>query len=128
MELQPDVINRPTLKLNNGVEMPALGLGVYQSAPADTITAVKTALQCGYRLIDTAAAYMNERQVGEALRASGVERCEVFVTTKLWMSDYGYDKTLHAFERSRRNLGLERLDLYLLHWPVPKQFERTVES
>jgi diketogulonate reductase-like aldo/keto reductase len=128
MELQPDVIKRPSLKLNNGVEMPALGLGVYQSAPEDTLTAVKTALECGYRLIDTAAAYMNERQVGEAFRASGIERSEVFVTTKLWISDYGYDKTLHAFERSRRNLGLEYLDLYLLHWPVPKQFERTVES
>src|SRR3954467_13298889 len=96
MELQPYVIKRPSLKLNNGVEMPALGLGVYQSAPEDTLTAVKTALECGYRLIDTAAAYMNERQVGEAFRASGIERSEVFVTTKLWISDYGYDKTLHA--------------------------------
>lgn len=122
------MIKGPILKLNNDVEMPALGLGVYQSAPEDTLTAVKTALDCGYRLIDTAAAYMNERQVGEALRASGIERSEVFVTTKLWMSDYGYEEALHAFDRSLRQLGLDYLDLYLLHWPVPKQFGRTAES
>jgi diketogulonate reductase-like aldo/keto reductase len=118
----------PILKLNNDVEMPVLGLGVYQSGPEETIAAVTAALEEGYRLIDTAAAYMNEKQVGEAMRSSGIDRAEVFVTTKLWMSDYGYEKTLHAFNRSLRKLGLEYVDLYLLHWPVPKEFDRTIES
>ena len=121
-------IKIPVLKLNNGVEMPALGLGVYQSPPEQTVEAVKTALEFGYRLVDTAAAYFNELQVGEGIRQSGIDRSEVFITTKLWISDYGFDQTLHAFDRSMRNLGLDYLDLYLLHWPVPKQFDKTVES
>src|SRR5215213_3301631 len=118
----------PLLTLNNGVEMPALGLGVYQSEPRDTGQAVETALREGYRLIDTAAAYFNEREVGEAVARSGIERRELFITTKLWMSDYGYDRTLRAFDISVRKLGLEYLDLYLLHWPVPSAFETTVPS
>lgn len=117
-----------TMHLNNGVEMPALGLGVFQSAPEETVSAVATAIGDGYRLIDTAAAYFNEEQVGEGLRRSGVDRSEIFVTTKLWMSDYGYESALHAFDRSMRKLGLDQLDLYLLHWPAPGVFERTAES
>ena len=116
------------LTLSNGVEMPALGLGVYRSSPEETTQAVSKALAVGYRLIDTAAAYGNEVQVGEALRRSEIARDDVFVTTKLWISDYGYDLALHGFERSMRKLGLNRLDLYLLHQPMPKEWERTVAS
>jgi diketogulonate reductase-like aldo/keto reductase len=116
----------PTLELNNGVTMPALGLGVFQSPPAETVTAVESALGEGYRLIDTAAAYGNEREVGEAIRRSGVERDEVFITTKLWISDYGYDAALRGFDASLRRLGIDYVDLYLLHQPVPTDFEATV--
>jgi diketogulonate reductase-like aldo/keto reductase len=112
--------------LNNGVAMPALGFGVYRSSPGETSSAVETALADGYRLIDTAAAYSNERQVGEGIRRSGVDRRDVFVTTKLWISQYGYDEALHGFDSSLRRLGLDYLDLYLLHWPLPSEFERTV--
>ena len=103
----------PTIRLNNGVEMPALGFGVFQSPPDQTLTAVEAALRSGYRLIDTAAAYMNEEQVGEAIRRSGLARSDVFVTTKLWISDYGHDRALHGFERSVRKLRLDYVDLYL---------------
>jgi diketogulonate reductase-like aldo/keto reductase len=120
--------NGPLITLNNGVKMPALGLGVYQSPPEQTVTAVEAALSTGYRLIDTAAAYLNEREVGEGIRRSGIDRSEVFVTTKLWMSDYGCDRTLRAFGISQRKLGLDYVDLYLLHWPVPTDFETTVAS
>jgi diketogulonate reductase-like aldo/keto reductase len=119
---------RTLITLNSGVAMPILGLGVYQSNREETAQAVATAISSGYRLIDTAAAYMNEREVGEGIRHSGVDRSDIFVTTKLWMSDYGYDKTLHAFDRSLQKLGLDRLDLYLLHWPVPTDFESTIAS
>ena len=115
-------------ELNNGVTMPALGLGVFQSPPAETVTAVETALRDGYRLIDTAAAYGNEREVGEAIRRSGVDRDEVFVTTKLWISDYGYDTALVGFDASLRRLGIDRVDLYLLHQPVPTDFESTIAA
>jgi len=118
----------PSIKLNSGVEMPALGLGVFQSPPEQTLGAVETALRSGYRLIDTAAAYSNEQQVGEGIRRSGLERSEVFVTTKLWISDYGYDRALHGFERSLRALGLDYVDLYLLHQPVPTEFDGTVDA
>jgi diketogulonate reductase-like aldo/keto reductase len=118
----------PLIRLNNDIEMPALGLGVFQSRPAETTDAVLEALATGYRLVDTAAVYRNEAQVGEAIARSGLDRKDIFVTTKAWISDYGYDQTLHAFDRSMRKLGLEQLDLYLLHWPVPKDFERTIES
>jgi len=118
----------PSLKLNNGVVMPQLGLGVFQSPPDQTLTAVEAALRGGYRLIDTAAAYMNEEQVGEAIRRSGLKRSDVFVTTKLWISDYGYNRALHGFERSLRKLGLDYVDLYLLHQPVPTEFDDTVAA
>ncbi|MFF5546847.1 MULTISPECIES: aldo/keto reductase [Streptomyces] len=120
--------HNPTLTLNNGVEMPALGLGVYQSSPEETAEAVHTALRTGYRLIDTAAAYFNEEQVGEGIRRSGVDREEAFVTTKLWISDYGYEPALRAFDASLRRLGLDYIDLYLLHWPVPSDLDAAVAS
>lgn len=118
----------PTITLNNGVQMPALGLGVYQSTPQETAGAVEAALSEGYRLIDTAAVYGNEKEVGEGLTRSGLDRDEVFVTTKLWLDDYGYDAALRAFDTSMANLGLDHLDLYLLHWPAPASFEETVAS
>jgi Aldo/keto reductase family len=102
----PDVT---TLTLNNGVTMPVLGLGVFQTPPDETRAAVTAALEAGYRHIDTAAAYANERQVGEAVAASGLDRSEVFVETKIWISDYGYDKTLHGFEKSARKLGVDQI-------------------
>ncbi|WP_277980538.1 aldo/keto reductase [Sphingomonas phyllosphaerae] len=122
------MISQPTLTLNNDVEMPLLGLGVYQSAKQEAVAAVRTALSDGYRLIDTAAGYFNEAEVGEGIRTSGVDAKDVFVTTKLWMSDYGYDEALHAFDRSLGKLRLDQLGLYLLHWPVPADFERTIAS
>jgi diketogulonate reductase-like aldo/keto reductase len=118
----------PTITLNNGVAMPSLGLGVYLAPPEKTADAVETAIARGYRLIDTAAAYGNERQVGQGIAYSGIDRAEMFVTTKLWMSDYGYDSTLRAFDTSLRRLGLDYVDLYLLHWPVPAHFDNTVAS
>lgn len=118
----------PTLTLNNGVTMPALGFGVFQSAPEETAAAVTTALETGYRHIDTAAAYGNEREVGEAIRAFGLPRDEVFVETKVWISDYGFDQTLHAFEKSAGKLGLDQIDLLILHQPPPSDFEKTVAA
>ena len=117
-----------TITLNNGVTMPAIGLGVFQSAPEETTGAVRTALQVGYRHIDTAAGYQNEREVGDGIRASGLDRNDVFVETKVWVSDYGHDETLHAFEKSSRKLGLDRIDLLILHQPMPQHFDRTVAA
>src|SRR5947199_8964928 len=114
--------------LNNGVVMPALGFGVFQTPPEVTATSVEEALRVGYRLIDTAASYFNEREVGLAIQRSGVDRSEVFIETKVWISDYGYDETLHAFEKSAGKLGVERIDLLLLHQPVPTQFDKTIEA
>jgi len=116
------------LTLNNSVTMPALGLGVFQSRPADTTDAVAAALATGYRHIDTAASYGNERQVGEGIRRSGVPRDEIFVETKVWVSDYGYAQTLHAFEKSTGKLGVETLDLLILHQPVPNRFDTTIAA
>jgi diketogulonate reductase-like aldo/keto reductase len=116
------------LTLNNGVDLPALGLGVFQTPPEETRVAVETALGDGYRHVDTAAAYGNERQVGEAIRNSGLERPEVFVETKIWISDYGYDKTLHGFEKSARKLGVDQIDLLILHQALPSEFEKTLEA
>ncbi|AZZ51623.1 MULTISPECIES: aldo/keto reductase [Rathayibacter] len=116
------------LTLNNGVTLPALGLGVFQSAPEETTAAVQSALEAGYRHIDTAAAYGNEREVGEGLRRSGLDRSEVFVETKVWVTDYGYDETLHAFEKATGKLGVEQLDLLILHQPVPSRFDTTVAA
>lgn len=118
----------PYIDLNNGVRMPALGLGVYLSPPEQTAGAVATAIEHGYRLIDTAAAYSNERQVGEGIRRSGIDRAAMFVTTKLWMRDFGYRSALRAFDASLRRLGLDYLDLYLLHWPAPSDFAATIAS
>jgi diketogulonate reductase-like aldo/keto reductase len=118
----------PTIALNNGVELPALGFGVFQSPPAETVGAVEAAIRTGYRLIDTAAAYANEREVGEGIRRSGIPRDEMFIETKVWISDYGYAATLHAFDKSVRKLGVEQLDLLLLHQPLPSLLERTLES
>ena len=109
----------PDLALNNGVTIPQLGFGVFQVPPEDTAKVVQTALDAGYRGIDTAAAYGNEEGVGEALRAAGLPREELFITTKLWNSDQGYDAALRAFDVSMAKLGLDHLDLYLIHWPVP---------
>jgi diketogulonate reductase-like aldo/keto reductase len=118
----------PTITLDGGVELPALGLGVFQTPPAETVAAVEAALGTGYRLIDTAAAYGNEREVGEAIRRSGISRDEIFIETKVWISDYGYDATLHAFEKSIAKLGVEQLDLLILHQPLPSAFDRTLEA
>ena len=116
----------PTITLNNGVEIPALGFGVYQSAPEETVAAVATALEVGYRHIDTAAAYGNEREVGKAIRDSGLARDEVFIETKIWITDYGYDQTLHAFEKAVGKLGVDQLDLLILHQALPDEFELTI--
>lgn len=118
----------PPITLNNGLRMPALGLGVLFSRGDDTVRMVRTAIGAGYRLIDTAAAYGNEEQVGEGIRQSGVARSELFVTTKLFLADYGYEEALRAFETSLSRLGLDYLDLYLLHWPVPRTFDATRAS
>lgn len=104
-------------RLSNGVMMPAVGFGVYQIPVEDTERCVSDALEAGYRMIDTASSYFNERQVGDALRHSGLRREDVFVTTKLWVQDYEYDDALRAFDLSMKNLGLDYLDLYLLHKP-----------
>jgi methylglyoxal/glyoxal reductase len=112
----------PTVTLNNGTSIPRLGFGVYQAHRGkETEAAVCEALRIGYRHIDTARAYRNEQDVGAGLRASGVPRDEVFITTKLWNDDQGYDSALAAFDASLTRLGLEYLDLYLLHWPVPEK-------
>ena len=116
------------LTLNNGVDLPALGLGVFQTPPEETRAAVEAALADGYQHVDTAAAYGNERQVGEAIRNSSLERPEVFVETKIWISDYGYDKTLHGFEKSARKLGVDQIDLLILHQALPSEFEKTLEA
>src|SRR6476646_365596 len=123
-----NTIRDPQVTLNNGVELPALGLGVFQSPPPETAAAVEAALTTGYRLIDTAAAYSNEREVGEGIRRSGIGRDEVFIETKVWISDYGYDATLHAFDKGARKLGVEQLDLLILHQPLPSAFDRALEA
>jgi diketogulonate reductase-like aldo/keto reductase len=112
--------------LNNGVEMPALGLGVFQTPPEETRDAVTAALETGYRHLDTAAAYGNEREVGEAVASSDVDRDEVFLETKIWISDYGYDEALHGFEKSAGKLGVDRIDLLILHQALPSEFDRTL--
>ncbi|CAJ1500687.1 aldo/keto reductase [[Mycobacterium] kokjensenii] len=108
-----------SVTLNDGNSIPRLGFGVYKISPADAERAVGTALEAGYRHIDTAALYGNEREVGRAVTASGLPRREVYVVTKVWNADQGYDSTLTAFEASMDRLGLDYLDLYLIHWPLP---------
>jgi diketogulonate reductase-like aldo/keto reductase len=114
---------------DNGVKMPALGLGTLdRTSPERIAGAVEAAIATGYRLIDTAASYAVERQVGQGIACSGINRSELFVTTKLWISDYGHERALRACDVSLRKLGLDYVDLYLLHWPVPSDFEATVAS
>lgn len=115
---------KKTKELANGSIIPRLGLGVWQVKDgAEAVDSVKWALQAGYRLIDTAAAYKNEVSVGEGIRTSGVPREEIFVTTKLWNADQGYDSTLKAFDESLNKLGLDYIDLYLIHWPVEGKYK-----
>lgn len=112
--------------LHNGLRMPWLGFGVWQiSEGASVVDAVKSAIEAGYRSIDTAAAYRNEEGVGQAIRESGIAREELFITTKVWNADQGYDSTLAAFEQSRKRLGLDYIDLYLIHWPVKGKYKET---
>ena len=112
---------RSPVVLNNGVEMPQLGFGVFQVPPDEVVEPVRIALETGYRLIDTATLYANEEGVGRAIAESGIARDEIFVTTKVWNSDQGYDSTLRAFDHSLKLLGLDVLDLYLIHWPTPQR-------
>lgn len=119
----------PTVRLNNGVLMPQLGLGVYKTNEGEEVrNAVRCAIEAGYRSIDTAALYENETGVGEAIRESGVPREDIFVTTKVWNTDQGYDQTLRAFEASRKKLGLDYVDLYLVHWPGKDKFIDTYRA
>ncbi|SFG72679.1 aldo/keto reductase [Streptomyces mirabilis] len=117
-----------TLTLNNGVQLPVLGLGVFQTPPDETISAVQAALDLGYRHIDTAAAYGNEREVGQAIHDAGVPRDDIFIETKIWISDYGYDETLHAFDKSAAKLGVDRIDLLILHQALPSDFDKTLAA
>lgn len=119
---------QPHFTLNNGVELPQIGFGVYQTPPEETADAVQTALETGYRHIDTAAAYGNEKGVGEALKRSGLARSDVFLETKVWVVDYGYDQTLHAFEKSAAKLGVDQIDLLILHQAYPKDFDKTIQA
>ena len=117
----------PALRLNNGVEIPQVGFGVFLIPETETKTAVATALAAGYRHIDTAKLYQNEAEVGEAIAESGIAREEIFVTTKVWNSEQGYEPAIESFEASMDRLGLDVLDLLLIHWPVP-ELDRYVET
>ncbi|AIM17826.1 MULTISPECIES: aldo/keto reductase [Neobacillus] len=117
---------KSTTRLHNGVEMPWFGLGVYKvKEGSEVIESVKAAIKNGYRSIDTAAIYENEEGVGQAIRESGVPREELFITSKVWNSDQGYESTLQAYETSLKKLGLEYLDLYLIHWPGKDKYKET---
>ncbi len=119
---------QPHFTLNNGVELPQIGFGVYQTPPEETAEAVKTVLEVGYRHIDTAAAYGNEKGVGAGLQQSGLDRSDVFVETKVWVCDYGYDETLHAFEKASAKLGIDQIDLLILHQAYPQSFDKTIQA
>ncbi|PTT61369.1 aldo/keto reductase [Arthrobacter sp. HMWF013] len=119
MTSTPVTTSIPAVVLNNGVRMPQLGFGVFQVSDDDTTAAVSHALAAGYRSIDTAAIYGNEAGTGRAIAESGIDRGELFITSKLWVADLGYDSTLAAFDASLARLGLDYLDLYLIHWPAP---------
>lgn len=114
--------------LNNGVVIPALGLGVFQTPPEETVATVAEALRVGYRHIDTAAAYANEREVGQGIRESGVPREEIFIETKIWISDYGYEETLHSVDKSLGKLGVDTIDLLILHQALPGEFDTTIAA
>ena len=118
----------PHFTLNNGVEIPVMGFGVFQTPPAETTAAVLAALKTGYRHIDTAAAYGNEREVGAAIRSSGIARDEVFIETKVWVTDYGYDAALHAFDKAAAKLGVDAIDLLILHQPRVEDFGLTIAA
>jgi len=122
-----DITNsRGTWQLVNGVEMPYLGLGVWQTKDGDqVVNAVKWAIEAGYRHIDTAAIYQNELGVGRGVHESGIDRSDIFITSKVWNSDQGYDSTLRAFDNSLKKLGTDYLDLYLIHWPVAGKYKDT---
>lgn len=121
------MIEVPRIRLNNDVRMPQLGFGVFQVPPDDTAQAVASALRSGYRSLDTAAAYGNEAGVAEGIRAAGVAREDLFITTKLWNSEHGYDAAQRAFDASLQKLETDYVDLYLIHWPVPEQ-DRYVDT
>jgi len=127
--LSPDARTapQPLVTLNDGRQMPQLGLGVWQSPREATAQAVRVALEAGYRSVDTAAIYRNEAEVGEGVRASGLDRAEVFVTTKLWNDDQGFDPAMRALEASLKRLKMDYVDLYLIHWPAPGQ-DRYLEA
>jgi 2,5-diketo-D-gluconate reductase A len=127
MTSAPVTASIPAVVLNNGVRMPQLGFGVFQVSDDDTTTAVSHALAAGYRSIDTAAIYGNEAGTGRAIAESGIDRGELFITSKLWVADLGYDSTLAAFNNSLAKLGLDYLDLYLIHWPAPSS-DRYLDS
>ena len=115
-----------TTRLSNGVAMPVLGLGVYKAREGrEVVQSVQHAFEAGYRHIDTASFYKNEKGVGEAVRASGLPREELFITTKVWNDDQGYEHTLAAFDKSLEELGMDYIDLYLIHWPVPGKYLET---
>ncbi|SFL41727.1 Aldo/keto reductase [Gracilibacillus orientalis] len=118
-----------TLKLNNGTEIPAVGLGVYKAEPGDEVYhAVRSALELGYRHIDTASLYANEEGVGQAIIDSGIPRDDIFVTTKVWNDEQGYEETKAAFKSSLERLQMDYVDLYLVHWPVPGTFTETYKA
>ncbi|UOQ86684.1 aldo/keto reductase [Gracilibacillus salinarum] len=120
---------RTTRKLNNGTEIPAIGLGVYKAEAGEEVyQAVKSALELGYRHIDTASLYGNEEGVGQAIKDSDVPREEIFVTTKVWNDEQGYEKTKAAFTHSLERLQMDYVDLYLVHWPVPGKFKETYQA
>ncbi len=118
-------MNVPDKTLHNGISIPQLGLGVYKVPAEEVYKTVASALQLGYRHIDTASFYGNEEGVGRAIRDSGIPREELFVTTKVWNDDQGYENTLKAFETSLRQLGMDTVDLYLIHWPIQGKFKDT---
>jgi 2,5-diketo-D-gluconate reductase A len=117
----------PNITLNTGAPMPQLGYGVFEMSNDEVVEPVLTALRAGYRSIDTAAVYGNEEGVGKAIAESGLARAELFITTKLWNEDQGYDSTLRAFDESLTRLGLDYVDLYLIHWPLPAK-DKYVET
>lgn len=122
-------VHIPTTTLHNGVKMPMIGLGVYKAKEGDEVKqAVKTALEVGYRSIDTATVYENESGVGEAIRESGIPREDLFITTKVWNDDQGYEETLEAFEKSLKKLQMDYVDLYLIHWPVRGKYVDTYRA
>ncbi|MFV0451742.1 MAG: aldo/keto reductase [Propioniciclava sp.] len=116
------------LTLNNGVPLPAVGLGVFQTPPEETASVVAEALRLGYRHIDTAAAYFNEAGVGSALAVADIAPADLFLETKVWVSDYGYDQTLHAYGKAAAKLGVDQIDLLILHQPAPSRWEQTVAA